>query len=53
MDYELYPVATHDFHIFWSFLPEAADAVEAAARFIREVREAAAGDGRAGGTALR
>jgi acetyl esterase/lipase len=37
--YELYPVATHDFHVFWSFLPEAADAVEAAGRFIREVRE--------------
>jgi acetyl esterase/lipase len=48
--YELYPVATHDFHVFWSFLPEAADAVEAAGRFIREVQEAAdAGDGRAAG----
>jgi monoterpene epsilon-lactone hydrolase len=35
---ELYPVATHDFHIFWSFLPEAADAVQRAAGFIRDVR---------------
>ncbi|MEU9048263.1 MULTISPECIES: alpha/beta hydrolase fold domain-containing protein [unclassified Kitasatospora] len=32
---ELYPVATHDFHIFWSFLPEAADALHHAGRFIR------------------
>ena len=30
---ELYPTATHDFQLFWSFLPEAADAVERAARF--------------------
>ena len=34
---ELYPVPTHDFHLFWSFLPEAADAVDRAGRFIREV----------------
>jgi acetyl esterase/lipase len=33
---ELYPVATHDFHIFWSFLPEAADALAHAGRFLRE-----------------
>ena len=25
---ELYPVETHVFHYFWSFLPEAADALE-------------------------
>jgi acetyl esterase/lipase len=36
---ELYPVATHDFHIFWSFLPEAADALQQAAGFIREARD--------------
>jgi acetyl esterase/lipase len=35
---ELYPVATHDFHVFWSFLPEAASAVQQAGEFAREVR---------------
>ena len=35
--------ATHDFHIFWSFLPEAADALGGAGRFARDIR--AAGDG--------
>jgi monoterpene epsilon-lactone hydrolase len=30
---ELYPTATHGFQFFWSFLPEAADAVQRAARF--------------------
>jgi len=49
--YELYPVATHDFHVFWSFLPEAADALEQVGGFIREV-QVAAGDGRAGGSAV-
>ena len=33
---ELYPADTHDFHLFWSFLPEAADAIEHAGRFLRE-----------------
>ena len=33
---ELYPVDAHVFQIFWSFLPEAADAIEAAGRFARE-----------------
>jgi len=33
---QLYPVPTHDFHIFWSFLPEAADALHQAGRFIRD-----------------
>jgi epsilon-lactone hydrolase len=33
---ELYPVPTHDFHLFWSFLPEAADAVDQAGRFVRD-----------------
>jgi acetyl esterase/lipase len=34
---ELYPVAAHAFQLFWSFLPEAADAFQAAGEFIREV----------------
>jgi acetyl esterase/lipase len=34
---ELYPVATHVFQIFWSFLPEAADALHEAGRFARDV----------------
>jgi acetyl esterase/lipase len=32
---ELYPVAAHLFHLFWSFLPEAANAIGAAGAFIR------------------
>jgi epsilon-lactone hydrolase len=32
---ELYPVDAHVFHLFWSFLPEAAEALEAAGRFAR------------------
>jgi acetyl esterase/lipase len=31
---ELYPAATHDFHLFWSFLPEAADALQRAGQFL-------------------
>jgi monoterpene epsilon-lactone hydrolase len=42
---ELYPVPTHDFHIFWSFLPEAADAIQQAAAFIRDLRERQAAAG--------
>jgi epsilon-lactone hydrolase len=38
---ELYPVATHVFQIFWSFLPEATEALESAGRFTREVRTSA------------
>ena len=41
---ELYPVATHDFHIFWSFLPEAADALDHAGRFLREIATVAQSD---------
>ncbi len=37
---ELYPVETHDFQIFWSFLPEAADALAQSGRFVREIRGA-------------
>jgi monoterpene epsilon-lactone hydrolase len=33
---ELYPTETHVFHVFWSFLPEAADAIQQAGSFIRE-----------------
>ena len=33
--YELYAVATHVFQLFWSFLPEASDAMEHAGRFAR------------------
>ena len=34
---ELYPVAAHAFQLFWSFLPEAADAFAAAGEFIAEL----------------
>jgi monoterpene epsilon-lactone hydrolase len=34
--FELFAVDTHDFHIFWSFLPEAASAMRQAGRFVRE-----------------
>jgi acetyl esterase/lipase len=33
---ELFPVQAHAFQLFWSFLPEAADAMEAGGAFIRE-----------------
>ena len=35
---ELYPVQAHAFQLFWSFLPEAADAFEAAGEFISRGR---------------
>jgi len=35
--FELFPVDTHDFHIFWSFLPEAAQAIQQAGRFAHDV----------------
>ena len=34
---ELYPVTTHVFQVFWSFLPEASEALESAGRFVAEV----------------
>ncbi len=37
---ELYPVDTHVFHTFWSFLPEAADALQQAGRFAYAIRAA-------------
>ena len=48
VQFELYPVTTHDFHVFWSFLPEAADALEQAGAFVRRIHagaDAAAGAG--------
>jgi epsilon-lactone hydrolase len=39
---ELYPVDVHVFHYFWSFLPEAASALESAGAFARDVRQRAA-----------
>ena len=33
---EVSPAETHVFHVFWSFLPEAADALQQAGAFIRE-----------------
>jgi epsilon-lactone hydrolase len=35
--FELFGVDTHDFHIFWSFLPEAAQALRQAGRFVRGI----------------
>ena len=34
---ELYPVDTHGFQTFWSFLPEAMEGLAQAGRFVREV----------------
>ena len=33
---ELYAAETHVFHVFWPFLPEAADALQSAGAFVRE-----------------
>jgi acetyl esterase/lipase len=33
----VYPVPTHDFHVFWNFLPEAKDAIDQLGRFVRAV----------------
>jgi acetyl esterase/lipase len=49
VQFELYPVPTHDFHLFWSFLPEAADALEQAGAFVRRIRAAAGGAERSQG----
>lgn len=35
VELELYPVETHSFQLFWSFLPEAADALRSAGQFIQ------------------
>jgi epsilon-lactone hydrolase len=50
---QLFPVDAHAFHLFWSFLPEAADAIEAAGSFIREMTQAAPGPHRAMSTGAR
>jgi epsilon-lactone hydrolase len=42
-DLQLYPADTHVFHVFWSFLPEAAQALEAAGAFVRRVTATPAG----------
>jgi monoterpene epsilon-lactone hydrolase len=39
---DLYPVATHVFHLFWSFLPEAAEAIDNVSRFIADTGGASA-----------
>jgi acetyl esterase/lipase len=41
--FELFAVDTHDFHIFWSFLPEAASALRQAGLFAHDIREARSG----------
>jgi epsilon-lactone hydrolase len=38
---ELYPADTHVFHVFWPFLPEAADALQSAGAFVRARLESA------------
>jgi monoterpene epsilon-lactone hydrolase len=40
---DLYPTDAHVFHVFWSFLPEAAQALAAAGNFVREMRDVAHG----------
>ncbi len=37
---ELYPTSTHAFQLFWSFLPEAADALQRAGRFVARAASA-------------
>src|SRR5215831_8688938 len=48
----IYPVPTHDFHVFWSFLPEARNAIDEIGRFAGAVTstpgESAAGQPAAG-----
>jgi epsilon-lactone hydrolase len=44
----LYPVDTHAFHMFWSFLPDAADALAQAGRFASEFRASSSAESDAG-----
>jgi monoterpene epsilon-lactone hydrolase len=37
---ELYPVDTHNFHLFWSFLPEAQEALAKVGDFVARIRQA-------------
>ena len=46
---ELYPVDTHVFHVFWSFLPEAADALQQGGSFVRSHLAATAAGERSAG----
>jgi acetyl esterase/lipase len=46
---ELYAADTHVFHVFWSFLPEAADALRQAGAFVREHLAERAPDARSAG----
>ena len=39
----VYPVPTHDFHLFWTFLPEAMKALDQIGAFIRSLTSAHAG----------
>lgn len=50
VDLELYPADTHSFQLFWSFLPEAADALQNAGQFIK--RRSAQAQRRPGGRAV-
>ena len=45
---QLYPVDTHIFQLFWSFLPEAADSLDAAGQFIRALTAARPDSARTG-----
>jgi acetyl esterase/lipase len=45
VELELYPVDTHSFQVFWSFLPEAADALASAGKFIHRTTSARASSG--------
>ena len=47
---EIYPVEAHVFQLFWSFLPEAAEAVEKVGEFARDIRIAAGAEGGAEAT---
>ncbi|HEX3513336.1 MAG TPA: hypothetical protein VHT26_04965 [Trebonia sp.] len=38
----VYPVPTHDFHVFWTFLPEAANALSEIGAFIQDQTRARA-----------
>lgn len=51
-DLQRYPTDAHAFQLFWSFMPEAADAIEAAGHFVAQrIRAAAGGARRPGATA--
>jgi acetyl esterase/lipase len=50
---QLFPVDAHAFHLFWSFLPEAADAMEAAGVFIRTASDNALVDEGASSATVR